>query len=221
MGSGEADPGHAPNQAPRHRVRIARPFLMGKFPVTQAQYAAVVGTNPSKNKVAWFFGRSDYPVESVSWKDAQDFCSRLDTSMAQGWRARLPSEAEWEFACRAGVEAGCANNGGSLSARDANFGELEGGTTPVGKYPPNAWGLYDMHGNVWEWCEDDWHADYVGAPGDGRAWCAVERHRLRVVRGGSWYSYGDSCQSSTRCHYASFARYNILGFRVAVDLGRD
>ncbi len=220
MGSPSA--GENPSEAPQHLVRIPRPVYIGRFPVTQAQWTAVLGKNPSKHR-----GDPRLPVDQASWFDAQEFCERL--CRLHGRVFRLPSEAEWEYACRAGTTTKFAF-GDTLSPTQANFtpyaarfgpppadedafvremelaAEVEEATggrsakpTPVGSYPPNAWGVYDMHGNVDEWCEDVWHPSYGGAPADGSAWLDGEdKEPFRVVRGG-WASATEFvCTSSAR-----------------------
>jgi formylglycine-generating enzyme required for sulfatase activity len=154
--------GSQPNEQPIHKVKL-KAFLMGKYPVTQKQWQAIMGNNPSK------FPRADSPVEQVSWKDAQEFCQKL--SQKTGKKYRLPSEAEWEYACRAGSKTEYyfgddAKQLGDYAWYNENSNQK---THVVGQKKSNAWGLYDMHGNVWEWCEDIWHGDYEGAPTDGSA----------------------------------------------------
>ena len=177
------------NEHPRHQVTLA-PFLMGKYPVTQAQWQAVMGNNPSKFKGA------DRPVEQVSWNDCQEFVKTLNANpsyspLNQGGQRgvfRLPTEAEWEYACRAGSDTiWHFGNDPTQLGKYAWFSDNSGGEThPVGQKSPNAFGLYDMHGNVWEWCADTWHENYNGAPTDGSAWERGDAD-WRVLRGGSWY----------------------------------
>ncbi len=160
-------------EKPQHEVTVS-PFYMGKYPITQAQYQQVMGKNPS------YFKGDERPVEQVSWDDAVEFCQRL--SKQTGTEYRLPSESEWEYACRAGTTTKYYF-GDDITSDLANYGDNVGETTSVGQYSPNAFGLYDMHGNVWEWCQDDWHDNYQDAPTDGRAW--VSGGLIKVRRGGS------------------------------------
>ncbi len=198
-------PGEAGSEGPQHRVRIARPFYLGEFPVTQAQFEAVMGRNPSR-----FTGDSDRPVEQVSWFAAQEFCLQL--SQAAGRWVRLPSEAEWEYACRAGTTSKYPW-GGEATAEQANCktgdpktmflggaegGEQQIGTNVRGRYPANAWGIYDLHGNVQEWCEDEWHGNYEGAPADGSARLTPgDENPFRALRGGSCWHHAAACTSAS------------------------
>jgi len=199
----------------QHEVTITKGFYLGKYEVTQAQYQAVMGANPSNWKEA------NRPVEQVSWNDATEFCSRMTQRV--GRQVRLPTEAEWEYACRAGTTA-AFHFGDSLSADRANFdgnypyggaakGVFRQETTRVGSFQPNAWGLCDMHGNVWEWCSD-WYGTYpTGAVSDPQG---AAGGTFRVVRGGSWYSLGYSCRSAYRFRFESVVRDLIIGFRALV-----
>jgi formylglycine-generating enzyme required for sulfatase activity len=167
MGSDESDPDAYPDERPRHQVQL-QGFSMSQTPITQAQWRAVAMLPPVDRTLdpdpSYFTGDS-LPVERVSWHDAMEFCARL--SIETGESITLPSEAQWEYACRAGTTTAYAF-GDTLKNQVANY---EGNsTTPVGTYPANAWGLHDMHGNVWEWCLDNYHASYDGAPTDGSAW---------------------------------------------------
>src|SRR5262245_33307560 len=182
-------------EAPAHAVRFRAGFWLGKYPVTQSQWRAVMGTNPSA-----FPEAPGRPVDGVSWDQAEEFCRRLST--LSGHRVRLPSEAEWEYACRAGTTGEFFFTPGGPFRDDSEvppgarqalcdfawFDMNSGGSTrPVGQKRPNPWGLYDMVGNVWEWCADVWHSDYVGAPQDGRPWLEGEgRQPRRCLRGGAW-----------------------------------
>lgn len=217
MGSPESEAGRNSNEGPQHRVNV-RSFYMGKYEVTQAQYRAVMGTNPSKYK------GDNLPVDNVSWNNAVEFCRRL--SRITGREYRLPSEAEWEYACRAGTTTPFAFGPG-LGSDKANFDgdEPYGGAargpdreklTPVGSFQPNAWGLYDMHGNVREWCQDLDHDSYNGAPTDGSAW-GNGGEQPRVTRDGSWYSSAANLRSASRFGLAPYLGQIGLGFRVAAS----
>jgi len=149
-------------------------------------------------------------VERVSWFEAMEFCRRL--SRRTGRHYTLPSEAQWEYACRAGTTTPFAF-GSVLSKRQANVRSSE--TTRVGSFPANAWGLHDMHGNVWEWCADAWHPDYVGAPNDGRPWIDLDAEQaLRLLRGGSWNFIPWGCRSAFRRHDLPGLASSRVGFRV-------
>jgi formylglycine-generating enzyme required for sulfatase activity len=192
-------------EGPQHEVAVPA-FAMGKFEVTQAQYEAVMGNNPSSFKGA------NRPVESVSWNQAVEFCQKLSEQSGENYR--LPSEAEWEYACRAGTKTSFFF-GESLAKKKANFDSDS--TTDVGSFPPNDFGLYDMHGNVWEWCLDHWHDNYQGAPTDGSAWAADGKSKRRVIRGGSWIGYPWYCRSAFRYwDYPGEWDY-VVGFRVVCE----
>ncbi|MBD2312078.1 SUMF1/EgtB/PvdO family nonheme iron enzyme [Desertifilum sp. FACHB-1129] len=216
MGSPETEAERDSDENPQHWVTVPA-FYMGQYAVTQAQYQAVMGNNPSR------FQGSDRPVERVSWNDAVEFCHKL--SQRTGQRYRLPSEAEWEYACRAGtttpfhfgetITPDLVNYDGNYSYDKAPIGKYRQETTPVGHFGvANAFGLYDMHGNVWEWCQDVWHKNYHGAPTDGRAWESGGDLSSRLLRGGSWGYFARSCRSASRYRGASGFRYNGIGFRV-------
>ena len=171
MGSPTSEESHFASESPQHKVTLET-FWMSQSPITQAQWVSVMGDNPSH------FKGEDLPVECVSWHDAMEFCQRL--SEQTGDTYTLPSEAQWEYACRAGtttpfhfgktITPDQANYDGNYTYNGGPRGEYRQQTTPVGIFPPNDWGLYDMHGNVWEWCLDQWHPNYEGAPVDGSAW---------------------------------------------------
>ena len=201
MGAPELEEGSSDSQRPQHRVDLPT-FYMGKNPVTQAQYAAVMGTSPA------YFQGGDRPVETVSWHDAVEFCQKL--SQLTDRHYRLPSEAEWEYACRAGT-ATAFYFGETISTEVANYRSEE--TTVVGSFPANAYGLYDMHGNILEWCADKYHGNYLGAPTDGSAW-ANDANSTYVLRGGSWYSKPSYCRSAARVYYQPNYRCSYFGFRV-------
>lgn len=209
MGSPEGE-GYS-DEHPQHEVTI-KEFYMSKYPVTQEQYRAIMGENPS-----YFKDGDQLPVEQVSWDDAREFCQKL--SEQTGKEYRLPTEAEWEYACRAGTTTKYYF-GDDITEQQANYGSYIRKTTIVGKYPPNDFGLYDMHGNVWEWCEDDWHDDYEGAPTDGSAW-VPERNDRKVARGGSWDDYPAYGRSAFRNNPSRDTRNGRLGFRIASSVNDE
>jgi formylglycine-generating enzyme required for sulfatase activity len=220
MGSPQNEEGRRGNEGPQHKVSVLR-FWMGKFPVTQAQYQAVMGNNPSH----FTENGANRPVETVSWHDAVAFCDQL--SQRTGCTYRLPSEAEWEYACRAGTKTPFYF-GTSISRNLVNckrnlgmsvIGMFAGETTKVGSFSANDFDLYDMHGNVWEWCQDTWHSSYAGAPTDGSAWTAGGDTR-RVLRGGSWHSFPRNCRSAYRNDNLADVRSLSLGFRVCCSAPR-
>jgi uncharacterized protein (TIGR02996 family) len=211
MGSPKDEEGRTDDEGPVHEVAITRPFYLGVHPVTQEQYQHIMGNNPSwfcptgdgKNEVAGLDTRL-FPVERVSWEDAVAFCEKL-TALAEetrwGWVYRLPSEAEWEYACR----------GGSPSYQVFHLGR----PCKVGSYAPNAFGLYDMHGNVWEWCQDWYGADYYAkSPQEDPPGPPGGLHR--VVRGGDFGANGRFCRSAYRGWREPARRPFNLGFRVVL-----
>ena len=218
---GDSDPSRTPREMPVHKVTFTKPFYMGKYEVTQGQWEAVMGSNPSNFKNAG----KNAPVESVSWNDCASYILHLKVEILFQPSSRdialfrLPSEAEWEYACRAGTRTRFCSGDADEDLDRVGWYEANAGssTHSVGKKAPNAWGLYDIHGNVWEWCEDVCHIDYQGAPGDGTAWLQGGDGSFRVLRGGSWdYGarpcrctdpYGSVQQSTDRC----------FGFRLAVS----
>ncbi len=213
MGSPEGEGSN--DEHPQHSVTVPD-FFMGKYAVTQAQWRAVAAlpqvsrsltAEPSKFK----FKGENRPVEQVSWHGAIEFCDRL--TRLTGQRYRLPSEAEWEYACRAKTTT-AFHFGANLTPDLANYGGNRGTTTDVGSFPPNGFGLYDMHGNVWEWCADYWHDTYTGAPNDGNAWIAGGKGEYRVRRGGSWFGYPEFCRSADRSWDAPDNTSFDVGFRV-------
>ena len=202
-------------EKPQHEVTV-QSFFMGKYSITQAQYQEVMGKNPSR------FKGDDHPVEQVSWFDAEEFCQKL--SEKTGKEYRLPSEAEWEYACRAGTMTQF-HFGETITSNLANYrdsstyipneprGRYRTITVPVGSFQPNAFGLYDMHGNIWEWCQDNSHENYEGALEDGNAWLSGDSSR-KVIRGGSCFSYPWFCRSANRFFKLRPSRLNYIGFRV-------
>ena len=225
-------------ERPQHEVTVP-PFFMGKYPITQAQWQAIASRTDLKVKQdldfnpACFKARFDSdrrPVEQVNWNHAIEFCARL--SKLTGREYRLPSEAEWEYACRAGtttpfyfgetITGELANYRASKTYAEEVKGEYRKETTAVGQFPPNAFGLYDMHGNVWEWCADTWHDNYDGAPRDGSVWTENGDDNDSSLRGGSWYDLPDICRSAYRSD--TFRRDDLIkdgsGIRVVCGAGR-
>ena len=198
-------------ESPQHQVTVPS-FFIGKYPLTQAQYQAIMGNNPAHFKGA------NRPVEQVSWDDAVAFCQKL--SQKTGKNYKLPSEAQWEYACRAGtttpfyfgesITPDLVNYNGNYAYAAAPKGQYRKQTTAVGTFPPNAFGLYDMHGNVWEWCEDDWQENYINAPINGSA--LISRSSENLLRGGSWGFNPGNCRSAYRGDY--YLDYDGIGFRV-------
>ena len=206
MGSPTGEEGHQ-NDEVQHRVTLSKGFWMGKYEVTQGQWERVMGNNPAKFKGA------RNPVEQVSWEDCQGFIQKLNEvygSTVQGSRFRLPTEAEWEYACRAGTTGAYAGVLDEMGWYVQNSGSA---THPVGQKKPNGWGLHDMHGNVWEWCQD-WHGDYpsgsVADPtGPGSS-------GTRVVRGGGWSNQASLARCAFRYWFPPAFRYSSYGVRVVV-----
>jgi len=219
MGSPANEAERGDNESPQHQVTVPS-FFMGKYPLTQAQYQAIMGKNPA------YFKGNNRPVENVSWDDAVRFCQKL--SQRTGKNYRLPSEAEWEYACRAGtktpfsfgdnITTDLVNYNGNYPYKSAPKGKYREQTTDVGTFPPtfppNPFGLYDMHGNVWEWCEDDWHENYIDAPTDGSAWNSQSGSNTKLLRGGSWLNNARHCRSAFRDRLSRDIRFYFYGFRV-------
>jgi formylglycine-generating enzyme required for sulfatase activity len=203
------------DEKPVHKVTIAKPFYLGKYEVTQEQWQVVMGSNPSR------FKGPKNPVEMVSWNGCQEFLKKINEKFP-GIGSRLPSEAEWEYACRAGSTTEYCFGDGETGLGDYAWYVTNSGrwsftnsgreTHPVGEKKPNAWGLYDMHGNVAEWCQDWYHDSYSGAPRDGSAW-ESPAGSTRVIRGGLWNYYALSCRSANRYRYHPDSRYYGIGFR--------
>jgi len=235
MGSPETELKRRKTEGLQHEVAVPE-FFMGKYPVTQAQWRVVaampqiareLGREPS------LFKGDVRPVEQVSWDDAVEFCDRL--TIATNRQYRLPTEAEWEYACRAGTTTPF-HFGETLSTDYANYHGQDqeiGETTYSGAYSTgdkgkyrqettsvdqfgcaNAYGLCDMHGNVWEWCQDHWHDTYKDAPTDSSAWLTDDGDGYRILRGGSWVNYSRNCRSAYRNHYLRGNRVDAIGFRV-------
>jgi formylglycine-generating enzyme required for sulfatase activity len=210
MGSPPDEEGRYSDEGPVHHVTIENPFYIDKYEVTQEQWRAIMGDNPS-----WFTGDDNLPVEQVSWDDVQDFISKLNDKEGTT-KYRLPSEAEWEYACRAGTRTrySFGDDESELGDYAWYFSNSDWQTHPVGQKKPNPWGLYDMHGNVWEWVQDCVNVSYDGAPADGSAWVVACTYdgAYRVVRGGCCISSAGSCRSADRYHGDQGYRYTNLGF---------
>jgi formylglycine-generating enzyme required for sulfatase activity len=226
MGS-PAGQGHD-SERPQHKVAV-KSFLMGRYPVTQEQWrwvAALPKIVRDLNADPSHFKGSNRPVEHVNWDDATEFCQRLSKHTKRVYR--LPSEAEWEYACRAGTTT-AFHFGETLTSDLANYdanytygfgakGQTRRKTTNIGSFPANAFGLHDMHGNVWEWCQDYWHDNYGGAPVDGSAWLSSDENDTGLLRGGTWSNTPDGCRSASRSRYARNRRFSLHGFRVVCGL---
>jgi formylglycine-generating enzyme required for sulfatase activity len=196
-----------PNEKPVHQVTINYSFYMGKYEVTQTQWQAVMGDNPSH-----FTECGNCPVDSVSWNKAQEFILRLN-QISDGYSYRLPTEAEWEYACHAGTTGNYTTD---LLKEMAWYDENSGGKThAVGAKMLNAWGLADIYGNVYEWCQDWYHETYYGAPADGSAWLNGGEQKNRVMRGSGLYTPGSNMSSTNRGQYSlTDSVYHDIGFRV-------
>ncbi|MBO3459284.1 formylglycine-generating enzyme family protein [Aetokthonos hydrillicola Thurmond2011] len=254
MGASETEEGSTDDERPQHQVIIS-PFCMGKYPVTQAQWKAVAAlpkVNRDLKADPSYFKGDNLPVEQVSWHDAVEFCDRV-TRLVNEHRLssyaktqyRLPSEAEWEYSCRAGtntpfhfgetITTDLANYRGTDNEEykwSGSYGRGAKGiyreeTTVVGSFGvANAFGLYDMHGNVWEWCLDDWHDNYNRAPTDGSPWFynndLYQRQGRAVLRGGSWINVPENCRSASRINNvrATLNDLYAFGFRVACRVGK-
>ncbi len=197
------------DEAPRHEVNIASGFWMGKYEVTQAQWGAVMENNLSH------FDGENLPVERVSWDDIYGFLKQADDGF------RLPSEAEWEYACRAGTDTrfywGDDADDNEIGDYAWYYTNSNSKADEVGQKRPNAFGLYDISGNVWEWCEDDYHTDYIDAPADGSPWIESPRTNTRVLRGGAWDRKSRYCRSATRYWFSPLSSDNVYGFRLVRD----
>jgi formylglycine-generating enzyme required for sulfatase activity len=224
MGSPEDELERYSTEGPQHPVRIEQGFWLFDTAVTQALWEAVMGTNPSHLR------GPDRPVEQVSWQDCQDFIARVN-ALRPGLALALPSEAQWEYACRAGTDTPFSF-GANITPEQVNYrgnhpyaggekGLFRGETVPVASLPANAWGLYEMHGNVREWVQDAWHDNYVVAPSNEDAWESADPGQLRVLRGGGWFSNGRSARSSQRNRGVPGYRSDLYGFRLARGQGHE
>jgi formylglycine-generating enzyme required for sulfatase activity len=221
MGSPLDEPGRDSDEL-QHRVTLSKPFYLQTTEVTQGQWRKIMGNNPSH----FSHCGDDCPVETVSWHDAQAFIRRLNTMQKDLIRYRLPTEAEWEYAARAGSDTALANGAITVTGCDPDpnlnrmgwyCGNSDHRTHRVALKMPNAWGLYDMHGNVWEWCQD-WYGDYKAGPVvDPKG---PQRGLIRTNRGGSWWWFARFCRSANRIRYMPFDRIEDLGFRLAGSMRR-
>ena len=233
MGSADEDIDASDFERPQHSVKLSQ-FLMGATPVTQAQWRVAAGydvENIALKPEPSNFEGDDLPVEQVNWEEVTEFCQRL--SKRTGMIFQIPSEAQWEYACRAGtttpfhfgetITTDLANFDGNKTYADALKGKYRKQTTDVGSFPPNAFGLYDMHGNVREWCQDTWLENYNDAPADGSAWVDDGDDSNRVLRGGSWDDIPRNCRSASRNFDWADRDYGLItvGFRVVCGVGRD
>ncbi|GAK53549.1 All3226 protein [Candidatus Moduliflexus flocculans] len=223
MGSPESEEGRYDDESPLHKVSLAEGFWMGKYPVTQAEWQKIMGNNPSH------FKGERRPVETVSWNDAQEFLQKLNATVGAGSEPaptfRLPSEAEWEYACRAGtttpfsfgetISTDQANYNGNYIYGSGKKGVYREQTTDVGSFPPNAFGVYDMHGNVWEWCQDS-YASYSETPTDGSAYGSLGDGKTKLLRGGSWLNQPSYARSAARLRLEPGFQDFYFGFRVVV-----
>jgi len=216
MGSPKNEEGRKKNESPQRAVRLHRAFYLGKYEVTQSQWRAVMGTSP-----AGFHG-DILPVENVSWDEAMAFAEELTRLVKERnsgkTRFFLPSEAQWEFACRAETTGPYSFEGGEKKLRRAGWFRENAAqkSRPVGGLGPNPWGLYDMHGNVWEWCADPVHETYQGAPSDARVWQEGGDETRRILRGGSWLDRAHKCRSARRGCAAHAEKHKYVGFRLAL-----
>jgi formylglycine-generating enzyme required for sulfatase activity len=242
MGSTEADRKKAlaagvqqawiERETPQHWVGIEQPLALGRFPVTVGQWRQFVHATgwQRHGEVNWaqpgFRQTEDHPVVGVTWYDAQQYVKWLSEQTGQTYR--LPSEAEWEYACRAGtktafsfgdeIDTSLANYDGNYSYNGSPKGEYRQGTSRLGVFPPNQWGLYDMHGNVWEWVQDVVHDNYEGAPSTGAAWEEGGDQGRRILRGGSWLYNPRYVRAALRNGFSAVLSNDIVGFRVARNI---
>lgn len=216
MGSPENEPDRTDGEGPQHEVTIAKPFAISKFEVTFDDWDACTAAFACA-QVPDHWGRGKMPVINVSWEDAKAYVAWL--SQVTGKDYRLLTEAEWEYAARAGTTTRYSW-GDDAERGDANCDGCGGAwkreqTAPVGIFKPNAFGLHDMHGNVWEWVEDSWHETYVGAPTDASAWLLDSDPNFRMIRGGSWRNESERVRSASRVRRQRLVEFDTLGFRVA------
>jgi len=217
MGAPRTEKDSNDDERPQHQVTV-QPFYMGKYPVTQAQWQKIMKNNPSH------FKGEQRPVENISWNNTQEFLGKLNavvkTNGRSSLRFRLPTEAEWEYACRAGTQTAYSFGDGHDQLGDYAWfnGNSNKQTHSVGEKWPNAFGLYDMHGNVWEWCQDTYHENYTGAPVDGNAWGSSDDNKRKVLRGGAWFYDPNYCRSAFRFWYMPDVQYLTFGFRIVSSI---
>ncbi len=213
MGSPDSEGERDNDEGPVHEVTIAKPFAVGVYEVTFDEWDACVSAGGcggyEPGDAGWGWGRR--PVINVGWDDAQGYLDWLSGETGETYR--FLSESEWEYAARAGT-TGRYHWGNRISTSKANYGKKVGKTVTVGKYPPNAFGLYNVHGNVWEWVGDCWNESYEGAPTDGSVWEAGDCEHA-VLRGGSWYSHPRNLRSANRFRSTTGDRSTSVGIRVA------
>ncbi|PAV14239.1 Sulphatase-modifying factor protein [Methanosarcina spelaei] len=212
MGSPSGEEVIYDDEAPIHKVTIEDSFYMGKYPVTQKQWKKIQGSNPSSLK------GEDWPVEMISWEDAQEFIQKLNEKEGTE-KYRLSSEAEWEYSCRAGTQTRYSFGDDESKLNEYAWYEKSFGseTHPAGQKKPNSLGLYDIHGNVWEWVQDRWHSNYNVAPSDGSAW-EDGNSSSRLIHGGSWGSNAVSCRSAARLGDDPDSCGSVVGFRLLREL---
>ncbi|MFN6513808.1 MAG: SUMF1/EgtB/PvdO family nonheme iron enzyme [Nostoc sp. CreGUA01] len=225
MGASREEAASQEDERPQHLVNI-KPFFMGRYPITQRQWRAIANLpkiNHHLKPDPSCFNGDNLPVERVSWYDALEFCERL--SQKTGRYYRLPSEAEWEYACRARTSTAfhfgqkITENLANYCGDDDNINSINSQcTTEVGSFPANTFGLYDMHGNIWEWCADYEHDNYQDAPLDGSAWVDDGNEEYRILRGGSWGHPANLCRSTSRFSEAATTKDKQIGFRVVCSL---
>ena len=224
MGSPADEVGRYSREGPQHQVTISQSFAVGKYEVTRGQFKAFVDATGHDAGSDWcnpdFSQTDEHPVVCVSWDDVQEYIVWLNR--ITGKEYRLLSEAEWEYVARAGTTT-AFHFGDTISRNQANYDGLNGGTVTVGSYPVNAFGLHDVHGNVWEWVEDCWHSDYTNAPSDGSAWvsdCHASFYGYRVLRGGSWVINARNLRSAIRSGTEASVHGSDVGFRIARTLNQ-
>jgi len=233
MGSPSEEPERQESEGPQHLVQL-QGFFLARTPITQAQWRTVASWQPEEGAPRWeqelepepssLFHGDEWPVSEVNWFDAMEFCRRLRQRTGRNYT--LPSEAQWEYACRAGtitpfhfgatISPQLASYDSSKAYAESPAGAARSEPSRVASYPANAWGLHDMHGNVWEWCLDHWHPTYQGAPEDGSAWndAQAQENPYRLLRGGSWYNDPRGCRSASRGDAHPDSVFDSLGFRV-------